>query len=73
MKGVNPVTRNRAVAEKSVQVSITKQPVYTLEENDLSRLTRLVNRGEGFIVADTPEYMEGTGLQCTPGVCPAAA
>jgi DNA-nicking Smr family endonuclease len=61
MKGVNPIIGNGKISGNSVQVSVREQPVYMLEENDLSRLTRLVSHGEGFIVADTPEYMEGTG------------
>ena len=33
------------------------------ENEALSRLVRLVGYGEGFVVSDTPEYIEGTGFR----------
>jgi DNA-nicking Smr family endonuclease len=38
------------------------------DADDLSRLEQLVACGEGFMVADTPEYMEGVGCQAPPGI-----
>lgn len=60
MKGVNPMAGNHAVPEKAT-IRLAETPSFVLENDELSRLARLVNRGEGFVVSDTPEYMEGTG------------
>ncbi|MCU0559038.1 MAG: Smr/MutS family endonuclease [Desulfobacterales bacterium] len=38
------------------------------EADALDRLAQLVACGEGFRVADTPEYMEGVGCQAPPGI-----
>ncbi|MBN1614569.1 MAG: Smr/MutS family protein [Deltaproteobacteria bacterium] len=38
------------------------------DEESLERLARLVKSGTGFVVADTPEYMEGTGYRIHPVV-----
>ena len=35
---------------------------------EMNHLARLVACGEGFVVADTPEYMEGAGCLAPPGV-----
>ncbi len=61
MKGVNPIPRVHAIHEKPAKISFGDRPVYTLEKDELSRLARLIDHGEGFVVSDTPEYMEGTG------------
>jgi DNA-nicking Smr family endonuclease len=37
-------------------------------ENGLERLQRLVDCGQGFVVADTPEYMEGQGCLAPPEI-----
>ena len=60
MKGVQPISRDQA-APKHVAIKLTEKQGYILEDDALSRLSRLVNRGEGFVVSDTPEYMEGVG------------
>lgn len=60
MKGVSPVSGNQVVSG-NVTIRFQDRGVYVLEDDDLSRLARLVSHGEGFVVADTPEYMEGTG------------
>jgi DNA-nicking Smr family endonuclease len=38
------------------------------EENDVEQLRRLVDCGCGFMVSDTPEYMEGVGYRAPPGI-----
>lgn len=39
-----------------------------LEENEVGRLRQLVDDGSGFMVCDTPEYMEGVGYRAPPGI-----
>jgi DNA-nicking Smr family endonuclease len=60
MKGVHPIPKDYA-APANVEINLSEKSGYILENEALSRLARLVERGEGFIVSDTPEYMEGTG------------
>lgn len=38
------------------------------EENGVGRLQQLVDDGTGFLVCDTPEYMEGVGYRAPPGI-----
>ena len=60
MAGVNPIARDHIVG-KNVAMKPAENHRYILEDEAFSRLVRLVNYGEGFIVSDTPEYIEGTG------------
>lgn len=60
MEGVNPIARDQVV-EKKIEMKLAEKSRYTVEDEALSRLVRLVDHGEGFIVSDTPEYIEGTG------------
>ncbi len=60
MAGVNPITKNQAVGGNA-EVKPEEKSRYVFEDETLSRLVRLVDHGEGFIVSDTPEYIEGTG------------
>jgi DNA-nicking Smr family endonuclease len=39
-----------------------------LEETEVRHLRRLVDEGSGFLVCDTPEYMEGVGYRAPPGI-----
>jgi DNA-nicking Smr family endonuclease len=65
MKGVNPIARDHARELASVEANVERKlednPIYIPKNEALSQLVRLVNHGEGFIVSDTPEYIEGTG------------
>ncbi len=38
------------------------------EDNDMEPLRRLVDCGQGFVVSDTPEYMEGIGYRAPPNI-----
>ena len=38
------------------------------EENGVGRLQQLVDDGTGFLVCDTPEYMEGVGYRAPPDI-----
>lgn len=37
-------------------------------DEDLETLTNLVKYGEGFVISDTPEYIEGTGYRVRPEI-----
>jgi DNA-nicking Smr family endonuclease len=60
MEGVNPIARDHAV-EAKIEIKLAESLKNIPKNEALSRLVRLVNHGEGFIVSDTPEYIEGTG------------
>lgn len=66
MKGVNPIDKNHHITGEPVQILFREKAYGIPKDEDLSRLEKLVNRGEGFVVADTPEYMEGTGYHVSP-------
>jgi len=38
------------------------------EDDALRQLNKLIESGEGFVVADTPEYIEGTGYNVNPEI-----
>ena len=60
MEGVKPLVRDQ-ITGKDIEVKPGGRPKSIREDEALSQLVRLVDHGEGFIVSDTPEYMEGTG------------
>ncbi len=60
MTGVDPLVKDHYFAA-NFNMKPAARPPYSAENEALSQLVRLVNQGEGFIVSDTPEYMEGTG------------
>lgn len=67
MADVTPLDRENLL-EKPVERIV---PVAGKRNEDLevlSKLSMLVYRGEGFVVADTPEYIEGTGYQVPSAV-----
>jgi DNA-nicking Smr family endonuclease len=67
MQGVNPIARDN-VAGKSVEREQSKRSItYSPENESLSHLVNLVDNGTGFIVSDTPEYIEGTGYNVHQG------
>jgi DNA-nicking Smr family endonuclease len=39
-----------------------------VDESEVRHLRRLVDDGSGFMVCDTPEYMEGVGYRAPPGI-----
>ena len=65
MTGVRPVSR-----EKRGRMPLKSEPVPSAERDAeaLIRLRNLVENGEGFIVSNTPEYMEGRGYNVSPEV-----
>jgi len=67
MADVTPLERDNLL-EKLVEHIV---PAGTKSNEDLevlAKLSMLVYRGEGFVVADTPEYIEGTGYQVPSAV-----
>ncbi len=60
MSGVDPLVKNHA-AGKNITIKQTEKLSQTNKDETLTQLARLVNHGEGFIVSETPEYIEGTG------------
>jgi DNA-nicking Smr family endonuclease len=60
MKGVSAMTRDHPDPQ-NVVIKLPGEDGYVLENEALSQLAKLVDRGEGFVVSDTPEYMEGIG------------
>jgi DNA-nicking Smr family endonuclease len=67
MAGVEPITRRIGSIDKS-QASPARVSEQDPEAEALARLKGLVKGGEGFIIADTPEYVEGVGYGVNPDV-----
>jgi DNA-nicking Smr family endonuclease len=67
MTGVEPMIREPAstVGHPTSPISISEQ---NPEAEALARLEDLVKGGEGFIISDTAEYMEGIGYGVNPDV-----
>lgn len=67
MSGVRPVTGKDRV-EKTSKIEIRESFKRKDDVETLKRLQDLVHYGVGFHVADTPEYIEGTGYQVHPEI-----
>ena len=67
MADVEPINReNRIEPICAPCVSIDSES--DTEDETLQQLSNLVNSGEGFVIADTPEYIEGTGFNIHPEI-----
>ena len=60
MEGVRPIPRDNYV-ERIFQIGLPESSRDKEDAEILEKLTDLVKYGRGFNVADTPEYIEGTG------------
>lgn len=60
MEGVRPIQRDNYV-ERIFQIELPESSRDKEDAEILEKLTDLVKYGKGFNVADTPEYIEGTG------------
>jgi DNA-nicking Smr family endonuclease len=67
MVGVTPIPRDNHV-EKICLVTPPERSRDKEETESLSKLIDLVKYGKGFNVADTPEYIEGTGYNVHPDI-----
>src|SRR4030043_624554 len=67
MEGVKPIAKRRCI-EKITKVELLEGFREKDEAETLKRLERLIHYGTGFNVADTPEYIEGTGYHVHPEI-----
>jgi DNA-nicking Smr family endonuclease len=67
MKGVVPISRDNYVG-RIFQIEMPESSRNKEDAEILEKLADLVKYGRGFNVADTPEYIEGTGYQIHPAV-----
>jgi DNA-nicking Smr family endonuclease len=65
MEGVTPISRDKYV-ERIFQLELPESSRDKEDAETLEKLTNLVKYGRGFNVADTPEYIEGTGYHVLP-------
>jgi DNA-nicking Smr family endonuclease len=67
MEGVTPISRENCV-ERMFQIELPRHSRISEDMEALEKLRELVKYGKGFNVADTPEYIEGTGYNIHPEV-----
>lgn len=67
MTDVKPMRRGNRVAHLFVSTPRVNADVDS-ENETLHRLNALIKTGEGFVVKDTPEYIEGTGHNVHPRI-----
>jgi DNA-nicking Smr family endonuclease len=67
MTGIEPIISQIATIDKS-QRSSTRVSKYDPDAEALARLEDLVKNGDGLIISNTPEYMEGVGYGVNPDV-----
>lgn len=67
MEGVTPISRDNYV-ERIFQIELPESSRNREDTEILEKLRDLVRYGKGFHVADTPEYIEGTGYHVHPAI-----
>jgi DNA-nicking Smr family endonuclease len=67
MSGVKPITRDNC-REKNLANKVSNEPRSDSDAEIIAKLSDLIENGEGFVVADTPEYIEGTGYEAHPAM-----
>jgi len=67
MTDVKPINRVNRL-EPNNMPCISFDPNNISQDDTVHQLSNLVNSGEGFVVADTPEYIEGTGYNIHPEI-----
>jgi DNA-nicking Smr family endonuclease len=65
MAGVEPIARDDCI-EHDAAPHLPQTPEHDCDAETLLQLEKLIKHGEGFVVADTPEYIEGTGYNVHP-------
>ncbi|MDM8516604.1 Smr/MutS family protein [Desulfobacterales bacterium HSG16] len=68
MADVIPVSGKKLVEKKGPGAKPVEREIDDEDDRCLLYLKRLVTRGEGFCVADTPEYIEGRGYMVNPEI-----
>lgn len=67
MADVSPIPQdNRIIHDPAIRPPRGVEP--DCEDDTLQQLNKLIESGEGFVVADTPEYIEGTGYNVNPEI-----
>jgi DNA-nicking Smr family endonuclease len=67
MADVEPINRENRIEPNCAPCILIDSEIDS-EDETLQQLSNLVNSGEGFVVADTPEYIEGTGYNIHPEI-----
>ncbi len=67
MEGVTPIAGNK-YTEKAAEIAFPESSRKKEDAEVLEKLTELIERGAGFNVCDTPEYVEGTGYHIHPEI-----
>ena len=67
MTGVKPIRRRNRVAQHKVLTPKINTDVDS-DDDTIHQLNALVKTGEGFVVKNTPEYIEGTGHNVHPTI-----
>jgi DNA-nicking Smr family endonuclease len=65
MRDVKPIARGNRLKPRHGAPPATNVTVRGQSET-LDKLRRLIQKGEGFVVSDTPEYVEGAGINVNP-------
>jgi DNA-nicking Smr family endonuclease len=68
MCDVQPIRHNRQLPAAPEPPSCPPQPLFDEDSEVIRQLKELVSSGKGFRVADTPEYIEGTGYPMPPEI-----
>lgn len=69
MEGVRPLAESKKIGKVSPKNTGCRSGVpQTGNSEEVRKLVDLVLKGEGFCVADTPEYIEGTGYNVRPDI-----
>jgi len=67
MADVEPIDRENRLEPSCIPcISIDSED--DSDDETMQQLSNLVNSGEGFVVSDTPEYIEGTGYNIHPEI-----
>ncbi|HYA15258.1 MAG TPA: Smr/MutS family protein [Syntrophales bacterium] len=65
MQDVNPIARDKRTA-KNIKDRPPEKVKNGFETETVAQLKNLLMYGEGFVISETPEYMEGTGRDVHP-------
>ncbi len=66
MSDVVPIVQNKYSPDEDLAAALTREEPCRVGFDALRKLDQLVQSGDGFIVADTPEYHEGVGHRVHP-------